>query len=126
MSTPEPRPRAGLPGKPIPVRALQDAADTSPPESALEEMSITVDGVNWSVVADGACEVGGAVGAVHLIMLSFGREDEGPSREAWVAAGSLGDLSASRVETALRGSAPRPERREEKGFFEELGGRRRR
>lgn len=126
MNTPEPPPRAGPPAKPIPVRALQDAADPPPPESTPEEMSITVDGVNWSVVADGGCEVGNAVGPVHLIMLSFGRDDDGPSREAWVAAESLEDLSVSRVETALRGSAPRPERREDKGFFEELGGRRRR
>jgi hypothetical protein len=126
MNTPEPPRRAGPPGKPIPVRALRDAVDPPPPEAAPEEMSITVDGVNWSVVADGACEVGGAVGPVHLVMLSFARDDDGPSREAWVAAGSLQDLSVSRVETALRGSHPRPERREDKGFFEELGGRRRR
>ncbi len=126
MNTSEPPPRAGPPGKPIPVRALQDAVDPPPPESAPEEMSITVDGVNWSVVADGACEVGGAVGSVHLIMLSFARDGDGPSREAWVAAGGLEDLSVSRVEMALADSAPRAERREDKGFFEELGGRRRR
>ena len=124
MKYPEPPLRAGPPGKPIPVRALQDAADSPPPESMPEEMSISIDGVSWSVVADGACQVGGAVGPVHLIMLSFGRDDGGQSREAWVAAGSLDDVSVSRVETAFRASTPRPERREDRGFFEELGGRR--
>jgi hypothetical protein len=64
------------------------------------------------------------VGPVHLIMLSFGRDDGGQTREAWVAAGSLDEMSVSRVETALLGSTPRPERREDKGFFADLGGRR--
>lgn len=124
MKYPAPPSSAGPSGKPIPVRVLQDVAEPPTPESTPEEMSITIDGVSWSVVADGACQVGGAVGPVHLIMLSFGPEDGGQSREAWVAAGSLDEVSVSRVETALRGSSPRAERREDRGFFEELGGRR--
>lgn len=124
MKYPEPPPGAGPPGKPIPVRVLQDAEEPPGPESTPEEMSITIDGVRWSVVADGACQAGGAVGPVHLIMLSFGRDDGGQTREAWVAAGSLDEMSVSRVETALLGSTPRPERREDTGFFADLGGRR--
>jgi hypothetical protein len=109
------------------VRVLQETPEANTgPEPAPERRSIELDGVSWQVVADGASVGGGALTPVHMLMLCFTEGDEGEAREAWVVGHRLVELPEDRLAEALRASAPRPERREPQGFFEELGGRRRR
>lgn len=109
------------------MRALQETPEVDAgPEPAPERRSIELDGVSWQVVADGASVVGGPLGPVHMLMLCFTRGDEGEAREAWVIGHHLKGIPEDRLATALHASEPRPERREPQGFFDELGGRRRR
>jgi len=109
------------------VRALQETPEASTgPEPAPERRSIELDGGSWQVAADGASVGGGPLGPVHMLMLCFTKGDEGEAREAWVIGHHLEGMPEDRLAAALRASVPRPERREPQGFFEELGGRRRR
>ena len=87
-----------------------------------------LDEVSWMVVADGASLGGPAPNRVSMLMLRFTREgdEEGESREAWVVGDRLEELPEDRLLVALRGSDLRPDRRDVVGFFEDLGGRRRR
>lgn len=96
------------------------------PEPPPERRSITLDGSAWDVVADGASLGGGSLGPVHMLMLCFTKGDDQEVREAWVVGERLEGVSEDRLMEALRGSQARPERREPRRFFEELGGRRRR
>lgn len=124
VSRPPPASRAGKPGKPTPVRALQETPETSAePELTPEPRSIQLEGASWEVIADGACVAGGPLGRVHMLMLRFTKDEEGAAREAWVIGDHLEGVPEERLVAALHASEPRPERRGTRGFFEELGGR---
>ncbi|MEX2465394.1 MAG: hypothetical protein WD995_00705 [Gemmatimonadota bacterium] len=125
MKPPKPPPSAARPGKPIPVRDLQDASEAATePDAKLEEVSITVDDTHWSVVAEGESFVGGGEGTVRMLLLCFARDGGEDAREAWVVAERLSDVSGDRLDDAFRGATARLDRREPQGFFEELSGRR--
>lgn len=129
MSRPPPASPPGRPGKPTPVRVLQEASEASAgPEPTPQRKSIVLDGVCWQVDVGGASLGGGRLGPVHLLMLCFTKGDDQDEdhavREAWVVGDHLDGIPEKRLVAALHASEPRPERREPPGFFEELGGRR--
>ena len=124
-----PAPPPGRPGKPTPVRSLRKGPhDTEETDIDPERTSIVLEGVSWEVVVDGASYGGSAPNPVRMLVLRFTRQDDQESRprEAWVVGDRLEDLSEDRLLAALRDAEPRAERREATGFFEDLGGRRRR
>ncbi|MBT3326848.1 MAG: hypothetical protein HN396_11450, partial [Gemmatimonadales bacterium] len=84
-------------GKPMPVRQAAQDAHERPPESDVAELSLIVEGIEWTVRATGRSG-GAAVGAAPLILLLFSSAKvEGveavQEREAMVVGQHLSDFS---------------------------------
>ena len=113
--------------KPTPVReAVGATSGGTTLEPDLEEVSFSVDGVDWTARVRG--RTGGAR-STPLLLLGFQRtesKDEGPERESLVVGRTLEGLSATALAEALEKAWDPVDPREKRPFFEEVGDGRRR
>lgn len=114
-------------GKPTPVRELASAGASPDAEPDIDEVSVDVDGVSWTVRVCGRS--GGASPAkAPLLLLGFWRSESttsSPHREALVVGRLLADYTADELEAALAASREPPEPGRRPGFFSEISDRRR-